>query len=554
MVDFGLLKAPNALGRYHEESDRARANAQAMEERDFERGRLAQQDARVAASDERNSVLFQQNQEDRSTSQAAAGQEAKRARLKDIYSVTRSIKDPQQFEAMKPQLRAIVPDIDGETFDSIQQINQIGAQLFEQPETYEFQNLGGGGVGRGAKRSGNFEVLREPDPVAPKPEWQKRTNADGSTEWFQLPQGGDAPPAARPAGTAATGAAPRGLRNNNPLNLRPLGQGKWNGQTGNDGGYAQFASPQDGWNAAHKNLEAYGTKHGINTIAGVVSRWAPAGDNNDPQAYAATVSKSLGIPPNAPIDLKSPQVRERLLTAMAEVENGQPVQAPGASSAPGVVRGDAPKQGDGDPPPETGLKPIGGGFYKDNLGRTYQRNSAGVMQQSSGLGDPEVRKSVETVTGVNTILSSVDRFDEAVRKLKPTEFGPQGKYTGRPEVYAAAKAAATDLMMQLKGPAAYNLGVITGPDMAILEGVISDPAKFSTMITRGQIVPQLRQIAMGLHAKNVSEREAFKALGGNPEALPPVYRSRASRNAKPSAPSGGQQIKTPFGVATVKAR
>jgi hypothetical protein len=154
----------------------------------------------------------------------------------------------------------------------------------------------------------------------------------------------NAPATGAPAATGPQGQgadAPQGLRNNNPLNVRPLGDGQWAGQTGTDGGFAVFDSPQSGWNAAHHNLETYATKYGINTIAGVVNRWAPAGDgNNNPQAYAQTVSQAVGIPANQPIDLRNPQVREKVLTAMAAVENGQPVQPPGAggAQAPAGVR------------------------------------------------------------------------------------------------------------------------------------------------------------------------------------------------------------------------
>lgn len=146
-------------------------------------------------------------------------------------------------------------------------------------------------------------------------------------------------PASQPQ--TADANAPRGLRNNNPLNLRPLPQGQWNGQTGTDSaGYATFASPQDGWNAAHQNLISYATHHGINTVQGVIGRWAPAGaDGNDPAAYAATVSKALGVDPTAPINLQDAGTREKLLSAMANVELGQPYGGPQAAAQPQPPQG-----------------------------------------------------------------------------------------------------------------------------------------------------------------------------------------------------------------------
>ena len=86
--------------------------------------------------------------------------------------------------------------------------------------------------------------------------------------------------------------------------------------------------------------------------------------------------------------------------------------------------------------------------------------------------------------------------------------------------------------MTLTGPAVYNLGVITGPDLAILEGVVQDPAKFETGIRRNQIVPQLRQLALGLGQKRTAEEAAFKALGGKVSGLPPLFRSPRSQRGK----------------------
>ncbi len=106
---------------------------------------------------------------------------------------------------------------------------------------------------------------------------------------------------------------PVGIRNNNPLNIK-----------GADGQFMTYASPDEGRAAADQNLLAYGTKHGINSIAGVTARWAPEGDgNNDPAAYAAYVAQRTGIAPNQRIDLTDARTRQALLGAMSEFETGQ---------------------------------------------------------------------------------------------------------------------------------------------------------------------------------------------------------------------------------------
>lgn len=114
---------------------------------------------------------------------------------------------------------------------------------------------------------------------------------------------------------------PRGLRNNNPLNLTGS---NWSGQTGSDGRFAQFETMEAGRAAADVNLQAYHRKHGLNTVSGVVGRWAPPNEN-DTGAYVTRVSRELGVGPNDPLDMADPGVRERMLDAMQGVETGVPV-------------------------------------------------------------------------------------------------------------------------------------------------------------------------------------------------------------------------------------
>jgi hypothetical protein len=154
-----------------------------------------------------------------------------------------------------------------------------------------------------------------------------------SAEWNGTPAPDTAPRSAAQGGPMATpvavpgdGALPRGFRNNNPLNIEAgnFTQGL-PGFQGSDGRFARFASMDQGLAAADKLLESYGAR-GLNTPLAIISRWAPAGDgNNNPQAYAATVARQMGVAPDAPLDMSSPEVRRRLAVAMAQVENGRPL-------------------------------------------------------------------------------------------------------------------------------------------------------------------------------------------------------------------------------------
>lgn len=129
-------------------------------------------------------------------------------------------------------------------------------------------------------------------------------------------------------GNKGSGAAPEGgsqqvplgIRNNNPLNLRPSGD-NWQGMTGQSQGYLTFDNPESGVRAASKNLLTY-NQRGINTPESIVNAWAPAGDNNNPKAYAEKVATMLGVKPDQPIDLTDPYMNGATIRAMSYVENG----------------------------------------------------------------------------------------------------------------------------------------------------------------------------------------------------------------------------------------
>jgi len=124
------------------------------------------------------------------------------------------------------------------------------------------------------------------------------------------------PPPAAPAAAPAAAHQPIGIRNNNPLNLR-----SW-GATPREGGFAKFGSADEGLAAAVKNLGAYQDRHGINTIAGIINRWAPPSDGNNVPAYISHVAKETGYRPDQPLDLHDPKTVAPLLSAMIKRENG----------------------------------------------------------------------------------------------------------------------------------------------------------------------------------------------------------------------------------------
>ena len=118
---------------------------------------------------------------------------------------------------------------------------------------------------------------------------------------------------------------PRGIRNNNPLNIR-RSKDQWKGmrmqQT--DPSFCQFESLEWGWRAAFWLLtRTYYHKYRLFTIRAIISKWAPPCENKT-EAYIRNVCRLTGIGPDEPIGIPSDQPARwiALGRAMAIQENG----------------------------------------------------------------------------------------------------------------------------------------------------------------------------------------------------------------------------------------
>lgn len=81
--------------------------------------------------------------------------------------------------------------------------------------------------------------------------------------------------------------------NNNPGNLIYAGQA---GATPGAGGFARFATYQDGLGALNNQIQLYAGR-GL-TIQQMMNVYAPASDGNNPGAYAVQVAGALGVSPD----------------------------------------------------------------------------------------------------------------------------------------------------------------------------------------------------------------------------------------------------------------
>lgn len=117
------------------------------------------------------------------------------------------------------------------------------------------------------------------------------------------------------------GTATRAERNNNPGNIR-LGA-SWQGAvTGSDPAFVTFDSPASGFRALAKLLRNYQDIYGLNTVRKIISRYAPASENNT-AAYIAAVAQAIGVQPDTPIDLGNQATLAALMRAIATHESGR---------------------------------------------------------------------------------------------------------------------------------------------------------------------------------------------------------------------------------------
>lgn len=112
-----------------------------------------------------------------------------------------------------------------------------------------------------------------------------------------------------------TGGNARGIRNNNPGNLRHAPNA-----SGSDGDFVIFPTPHDGMAALSRQLQLYGDR-GNNTLNGIIHTYAPARENNT-RGYIDDVAKKTGFDPRERINLHDPATLRRVMSAIISHENG----------------------------------------------------------------------------------------------------------------------------------------------------------------------------------------------------------------------------------------
>ena len=111
----------------------------------------------------------------------------------------------------------------------------------------------------------------------------------------------------------------RGVRNNNPLNIRRNPANQWQGlrPVQADKLFCQFKAMKWGLRAAIKLLDNY-IRRGAQTPRQIISRWAPPSEN-DTASYVRKACQRAGLDPDQPVlfwaDLR------KLIKAMSWIES-----------------------------------------------------------------------------------------------------------------------------------------------------------------------------------------------------------------------------------------
>lgn len=122
-------------------------------------------------------------------------------------------------------------------------------------------------------------------------------------------------PEAEPLGTS-----PKGIRNNNPMNLEFRTSIQWRGQLGTDGRFAVFDTALNGIRAGMINIHTKFHRDGIRTVRRLINTLSPSFENPT-ENFVQFVSNRLGVSPEQPLDWR--QVIIPLSKAIVFFENGE---------------------------------------------------------------------------------------------------------------------------------------------------------------------------------------------------------------------------------------
>jgi len=330
---------------------------------------------------------------------------------------------------------------------------------------------------------------------------------------------------------------PLTLRYNNPgaVEFKPW-MGAYGATLGPNGRYAQFETPDQGYSVMGRILDTYQNKHGLNTVSGIVNRWAPADvDNNSTGSYINSVSRRLGIDPNAPL---TQEQRTPLMQAMAAYEAGRAPApmggaAPPASSTPPASPGAAPMNPMGAAPSANGWTPESVGssrqlgarllnagmdtgpaqHWTQALARVLQAGSGAAWTQQANEGERAGNQAVADIYRQG-LQGNVPVKQLAAQLMDPARGGGFGMEDGK-------NIARAVIAQEVKGPeqteAQRNFAYgQRNPDFARREIELKQAGRPQTTVEMKQEGAESQAIGK---ASAEAQVEAFKAAGSAQQQL-----------------------------------
>jgi len=112
------------------------------------------------------------------------------------------------------------------------------------------------------------------------------------------------------------------MKRNNPFNIRTNSSNNWVGKIPNNTEpFEKFSTLEYGLRAGFKLLQNYDRLYNINTVKGIIHKFAPPFENNT-VGYISTVCSRTGFGPNQILDLYDKDIMVKLARQIIIVETG----------------------------------------------------------------------------------------------------------------------------------------------------------------------------------------------------------------------------------------
>lgn len=133
----------------------------------------------------------------------------------------------------------------------------------------------------------------------------------------------------------------RGLDNRNPGNIRQS-KVRYRGEVrpSRDPAFKEFESLAWGYRAIFVLLDTYRIRYGLDTLRGMISRWAPPSENHT-DAYIRAVAADTGLDSDERLDTRDARTMIPVAAAISRVENGTPADMRQVAEGWRLFRGDS---------------------------------------------------------------------------------------------------------------------------------------------------------------------------------------------------------------------